>query len=135
MNIKIGEIIKKLRRERDVTQEKLADYLGISYQAVSKWENGTALPDITLVVPIANFFDVSADELFSLNAQVNDAIPAEPAYYTSVFVNKMTHSTANTIKSTTETTREQFLKKLSDKNFAVLAGEPGFAALKQRLGQ
>ena len=72
MNIKIGEIIKKLRKERDVTQEKLADYLGISYQAVSKWENGTALPDITLVVPLANFFGVSADELFSLNKQVTD---------------------------------------------------------------
>ena len=73
MNMKIGEIIKKLRKERDVTQEKLADYLGISYQAVSKWENGTALPDITLVVPLANFFGVSADELFSLNEQINDA--------------------------------------------------------------
>ena len=91
MNIKIGEIIKKLRRERDVTQEK--------------------------------------------HASANDAIPAEPAHYTSVFVNKMTHSTANTIKSTTETTREQFLKKLSDKNFAILAEEPGFAALNQRFGQ
>ena len=73
MNIKIGEIIKKLRKDRDVTQEKLADYLGISYQAVSKWENGTALPDITLVVPLANFFGVSADELFSLNEQITDA--------------------------------------------------------------
>ena len=72
MNIKIGEKIKKLRKEHDVTQEKLADYLGISYQAVSKWENGAALPDITLVVPLANFFGVSADELFSLNKQVND---------------------------------------------------------------
>ena len=63
----IGEKIKKLRKERDVTQEKLADYLGISYQAVSKWENGSALPDITLVVPLANFFGVSADFLFSIN--------------------------------------------------------------------
>ena len=34
----IGEVVKKLRKERDVTQEKLADYLGISYQAVSKWK-------------------------------------------------------------------------------------------------
>ena len=72
MNMKIGEIIKKLRKERDVTQEKLADYLGISYQAVSKWENGTALPDITLVVPLANFFGVSTDELFSLNERISD---------------------------------------------------------------
>ena len=72
MDIKIGETIKKLRKERDVTQEKLADYLGISYQAVSKWENGTALPDITLVVPLANFFGVGTDELFSQNKQITD---------------------------------------------------------------
>jgi transcriptional regulator with XRE-family HTH domain len=70
--MKIGETIKKLRKEKDVTQEKLADYLGISYQAVSKWENGTALPDITLVVPLANFFEVSADYLFTLNQETND---------------------------------------------------------------
>jgi len=68
----IGQIIKKLRKENDITQEKLADYLGISYQAVSKWENDTALPDITLVVPIANFFGVSADYLFALNQETND---------------------------------------------------------------
>lgn len=68
----IGETIKKLRKDKNVTQEKLADYLGITYQAVSKWENGTALPDITLVVPLANFFSVSADYLFKLNAEEND---------------------------------------------------------------
>ena len=60
----IGEKIRELRRKNDVTQEKLADHLGISYQSVSKWENNNALPDITLVVPIANFFGVSTDELF-----------------------------------------------------------------------
>lgn len=40
MTLKIGEKIKQLRRTQNVTQEKLADYLNISYQAVSKWENG-----------------------------------------------------------------------------------------------
>lgn len=44
--LKIGEKIKELRKAQDVTQEKLADYLNISYQAVSKWENGLALPDL-----------------------------------------------------------------------------------------
>lgn len=61
--LKIGEKIKELRRAQDVTQEKLADYLNISYQAVSKWENGLALPDITLLPQLANFFGVTADEL------------------------------------------------------------------------
>ena len=64
--LKIGEKIKVLRNKQDVTQEKLAAYLNISYQAVSKWENGTALPDLTLIPGIANFFGVSADELLGM---------------------------------------------------------------------
>lgn len=64
--LKIGDKIKTLRKKQDITQEKLAAYLNISYQAVSKWENGTALPDITLVPQIANFFGVSADELLCM---------------------------------------------------------------------
>lgn len=65
--LKIGEKIKELRKAQDVTQEKLADYLNISYQAVSKWENGLALPDITLLPKLANFFGVTSDELLSIN--------------------------------------------------------------------
>lgn len=64
--LKIGEKIKELRKAQDITQEKLADYLNISYQAVSKWENGLALPDITLLPQLANFFGVTADELLGV---------------------------------------------------------------------
>lgn len=64
--LKIGEKIKELRKAQDITQEKLAAYLNISYQAVSKWENGTALPDITLIPRIANFFHITADELLGM---------------------------------------------------------------------
>ena len=64
--LKIGAKIKSLRKAQDITQEKLAAYLNLSYQAISKWENGTALPDITLVPKIANFFGVSADELLCM---------------------------------------------------------------------
>ena len=64
--LKIGEKIKELRKAQDVTQEKLADYLNISYQAVSKWENGLALPDITLLPQLANFFGVTVDELLGV---------------------------------------------------------------------
>jgi len=60
----IGEKIKLLRQERGVTQERLAEYLNISYQSVSKWEMGKAMPDISLVVPLANFFEITTDELF-----------------------------------------------------------------------
>ncbi len=62
----IGQKIKNLRKKQNITQEKLAAYLNISYQAVSKWENNTAYPDITLVPQIANFFGVTADELLGM---------------------------------------------------------------------
>ncbi|MCL1884065.1 MAG: helix-turn-helix transcriptional regulator [Defluviitaleaceae bacterium] len=71
--MKIGVTIKQQRKKKDVTQEKLAEYLGITYQAVSKWENGTALPDITLIVPLANYFGVSVDCLFSFEEDANAA--------------------------------------------------------------
>lgn len=62
----IGKQIKSLRNQQNITQEKLAEYLNISYQAVSKWENGAALPDVTLIPQIANFFGVSADFLLGM---------------------------------------------------------------------
>ncbi len=49
----IGEMIRKLRKEHDLTQEELAERLNISGQAVSKWENGTSLPAISQIVPVA----------------------------------------------------------------------------------
>ncbi|ERJ12509.1 helix-turn-helix domain-containing protein [Haloplasma contractile] len=69
----IGLKIKSLRREQNVTQEKLADYLHISYQAVSKWENETASPDISLIVPLANFFGVTTDYLLDNTSNENYA--------------------------------------------------------------
>lgn len=75
MTLKIGEKIKSLRKQQDITQEKLATYLNISYQAVSKWENGTALPDLSLIPAISNFFGVSADYLLGIeNDNTNEDI-------------------------------------------------------------
>lgn len=67
MNIKIGEKIKLLRKQKNISQEVLAQYLGVSFQSVSKWENEATMPDITLVPAIASFFGVSTDELFDFN--------------------------------------------------------------------
>ncbi len=66
MDFNLGSVIKRLRTEQGVTQDALAEYLGISYQAVSKWETGTTLPDITLLPKLAVFFGVRIDELFSV---------------------------------------------------------------------
>lgn len=71
--IKIGEVIKRLRKESDLTQEELAEYLNISSQAVSKWENGTAFPDIAIIPAIANFFNVSTDFLFSMDENIRNS--------------------------------------------------------------
>lgn len=59
----IGEKIKELRKENGLTQEQLAKTLGVSYQAVSKWETGVASPDISMLVPLAKTFHVSTDQL------------------------------------------------------------------------
>ncbi len=63
-NLKIGEKIKSKRKERDLTQEELANILGVSKAAVSKWENSESYPDITLLPQIAQLFHITMDELF-----------------------------------------------------------------------
>ena len=67
MKPNIGENIKKLRTEKQITQEQLAEHLCISYQAVSKWENNVTTPDIFLLPAISEYFEVPIDELFKIN--------------------------------------------------------------------
>lgn len=64
MQQNIGKTIARLRRERTLTQDQLAEQFGISPQAVSKWENDLACPDVSLLPLIADFFSISLDELF-----------------------------------------------------------------------
>lgn len=65
----IANKIKELRKKRGITQEQLANAVGVSFQAVSKWENNIALPDITLAPVLANYFGISMDELFDHNLE------------------------------------------------------------------
>lgn len=67
MAVTLGNKIRELRKTRNISQEVLAQYLGVSFQAVSKWENDTAMPDVALIPVIASFFDVSIDDLFNYN--------------------------------------------------------------------
>lgn len=60
----IGEKIKELRIKNNMTQEKLAERLGVSFQTVSKWETKTTSPDLSLIVPLARLFKTTTDELF-----------------------------------------------------------------------
>ena len=65
----LGERIQALRRERGMSQEGLAEVLGISRQAVSKWEKGLSYPDTGNLLALAELFGVSADELAGLRQQ------------------------------------------------------------------
>ena len=63
MKLNIGNNIRNFRRNMDITQEQLAEQLGVSYQAISRWENGTTYPDIELLPSLATFFNTSVDQL------------------------------------------------------------------------
>ncbi len=62
----IGEKIKELRRKSDMTQEKLAEMLSVSYQTVSKWECGVSSPDVYMIAPLSRLFGVTTDELLGV---------------------------------------------------------------------
>ncbi|MBQ4051600.1 MAG: helix-turn-helix transcriptional regulator [Oscillospiraceae bacterium] len=67
MELSIGTKLRTLRRGRDLTQEEVAAHLGISFQAVSKWERGDGYPDITLLPALARYFGVTTDELLGVD--------------------------------------------------------------------
>jgi len=66
MNVSLADNLKELRKAKGVSQEKFADYLGVSYQAVSKWENGITSPDILLLPDIARYYGITVDELLQV---------------------------------------------------------------------
>ncbi|MCL1794201.1 MAG: helix-turn-helix domain-containing protein [Oscillospiraceae bacterium] len=71
-NLNIGNKIAGYRHEKGATQEQLADYVGVSVAAVSKWETGQSYPDITLLPSIADFFEVSIDSLLDYTIADNE---------------------------------------------------------------
>lgn len=70
----LGERIADLRRERGITQENLAGIIGVSAQAISKWENNATMPDITLLPIIADTLGVTIDELFGIRRKVQEKL-------------------------------------------------------------
>ncbi|MGN0405568.1 MAG: helix-turn-helix domain-containing protein [Bariatricus sp.] len=69
--MQIGEVIRKYRKSADMTQEEMANRLGVTAPAVNKWENGNSYPDITLLAPIARLFGISTDELLSYHEELS----------------------------------------------------------------
>lgn len=66
MNIDIAGNLKRLRTARGLTQEELAGFLGVTFQAVSKWERGEGYPDVTMLPALEDFFGVTLDELIGM---------------------------------------------------------------------
>ena len=64
---KVGKFIKELRKKNNLTQNELADKFGVTYQAVSKWENGKSIPDVSILKEIGKEYNVSIDEILNEN--------------------------------------------------------------------
>ena len=63
--IKIGSLLKELRNEHNLSQEQLAEKFNVSSRSVSRWENGNTMPDISIIIELADFYDIDIRELLS----------------------------------------------------------------------
>lgn len=84
MQIELGKKIRELRRREGRTQEMLAEALGVTSQAVSRWESGGSYPDMNLIPSIANYFGVTIDELFGYHNEREKKIDALAAEITQM---------------------------------------------------
>ena len=108
--IKIGGFLKDLRKEKGITQEQLAEKLGVSGRTISRWETGNNMPDISLLVEIAEFFDVSIPEIIKGERKSED-------------MEEETKEVAETMSDYARAEKEQLLKSI--RNMSIL----GLAAL------
>ena len=70
--MQIGEVIRKYRKQQNMTQEEMAYRLGVTTPAVNKWENGNSMPDIMLLAPIARLLNISLDTLLSFQEELTE---------------------------------------------------------------
>ena len=69
----IGDRLLKLRREKNISQEELANILDVSRQTISKWETGQSMPDFDKIVPLCEYFGITSDELLTGNSNIQEA--------------------------------------------------------------
>ena len=70
--MQIGKVIRKYRKEKQLTQEERANRLGVTTPAVNKWENENSYPDITMLAPIARLLDISLDTLLGFREELTE---------------------------------------------------------------
>ena len=69
---KVGQFLKELRNEKSVTQAELAEMLGVSNRSISRWENGTTMPDFDLLIELAKYYDVEVGEILDGERKENN---------------------------------------------------------------
>ena len=106
--IKIGGFLKDLRKEKGITQEQLAEKLGVSGRTISRWETGYNMPDISLLVEIAEYFDVSIPEIIKGERKSED-MEAE------------TKEVAETMSDYAKAEKEQLVKSIRNMSIIGLA--------------
>ena len=97
-----GQTIKKLREEKALTQTQLAEQIGVSSKAVSKWETGKGLPDISLIEPLSKALGVSVMELMSGDTVINKNLSSNlllTKFYVCPVCGNVIHSTGATVIS------------------------------------
>lgn len=97
-----GQTIKKLREAKNMTQAELADSIGVSSKAVSKWETAKGLPDISLLEPLSSALGVSVSELLSGNTVINKNISSNilfSKFYVCPVCGNIIHATGESVIS------------------------------------
>ena len=75
----LGQRIARLRKEKELTQNDIAEKLNVTYQAVSKWENDQASPDVDILIELSNIFDISLDELLGKEKPASTILQDKPS--------------------------------------------------------
>lgn len=130
MEIIIDKQIANFRRQAGLTQEQLAEILGVSNQAVSKWESAQCCPDITLLPEIASCFNVSVDELLGVYVNKNNDVVKLAEHIIEMSVLSRENGLLSLIKYTQQVKDFPFLKTAVD---ITVAGNDSFETAEEIL--
>lgn len=97
--IKIGNFLKELRKEKSLTQEQLAEHFNVSSRTVSRWENGNNMPDISILVELAEFYGIELREIIDGERKSED-------------MDKETKEVVNKVVDYTSEDKESIIKKI-----------------------
>lgn len=114
---KVGNFLKELRKEKKLTQEQLAEQLNVSARTVSRWETGSNMPDISLLVELAEFYDVSIPEIIDGERKSEN-------------MNEKVKETALKLSDYAESINQRIKKRLLWLTISALIGMVAFAVIE-----